>query len=237
MKIAIVDDNVEMLEIIRTCIMENNEYIVEECNIFQKSQWLLDGISEGYQYDVYFLDIEMPEINGLELAKKIRQIQSSAYIVFITSHADYALTSYDIKIKAYQYVMKDNILKRLPEVLLAISSELKENKNDYYIIQNKLHYEKIKVLDIMYIYKESKNSIFVTRDGICRERKALNKVMKSLGKPEFLFIDPGRIVNIKYIRRIEGDTIVLMDGTGLYASRANMRKVKDGISNYWGNKS
>lgn len=233
MKVAIVDDSEEMLEMICKYIINSGENIEYECFVFQKPKCLLDRMGDGQKYDIYFVDIKIPEISGIELAKRIRKLQSSAYIVFITSYTNFVLTSYDVKIKAYHYIMKDNMQEKIPEVLQAIHEELEETREDYYIIQNKLHYEKIKIMDIMYIYKQDKNSIFVTREGICKERKALGKVMKSLGKPEFLFIDSGRIVNIRYIRKIEGDTIVLMDGSGLYASRANIKRMKNGISDYW----
>lgn len=233
MKVAIVDDSKEMLEIIRTCVIDNGENIVCECNTFQKARVLLDKMAAGQKYDLYFLDIKISDLNGIELAKKIRELQSSAYIVFLTSYTEFALESYDLKIRAYHYIMKDNMKETIPKVLIAIYKDLEEEKEDYYIIQNKFRYEKVKNKDIMYIYKENKNSVFVTQNGICKERKALSKVIKLLGRPEFLFVDPGRIVNIRYIRRIEGNTVYLTDETRIYASQTGIKKLKKEISNYW----
>lgn len=233
MKIAVVDDSEEMLAIICKYVVDNKEGIFCECTAFKNSQKLLDVLEGRRQFDIYFLDIEMPGMGGLELAREIRRIQSNAYIVFITSHTDFVLTSYDLSIKAYHYIMKDRMEEKIAEVIKAIADEAEEKKEDFYIIQNKLRYEKLKITDIIYIYKEGKNSVFVLRDNVCRERKALGKVMKQLDRPEFIFIDSGRAVNIRYIRRIEGNNIFLINGAELYVSSSNMRKVKSKISCYW----
>ena len=51
---------------------------------------LMDAISDGERYDVYILDVEMPEQNGLEVAKHIRQFQPNAALLFLSSHLNYA---------------------------------------------------------------------------------------------------------------------------------------------------
>lgn len=233
MRIAIVDDNKDMLALLTECVYNTIEVDICICDSFQKIFGLLDKIENGKKYDIYFLDIEMPEMNGLELAKKIRTIQKNAYIVFITAYEKYVIQSYDVKIQTYQYILKEKVRKMLPEVLCMIETELEKEKDEYYIIQNTLHYEKIKITDIIYMYKENKNSLFVTSSGICKERKALRKVVKELNKAEFIFVDPGRVVNIRYIQRISGDKIFLVNNMELYASRVNMKKVKKAISEYW----
>lgn len=217
------------------CVINNKENIECECSLFQDAYGLLDEVECGRQYDVYFLDIEMPEIRGLELAKRVRKLQNNAYIVFVTAYAEFALKSYDIEIKTYQYVLKDEMKEKIPGILHEISYELEDKKEDFYIIQNERHYEKLKVTEIIYIYKETKNSVFVMPEGTYKERKALKKVLKVLDKPEFVFVDSGRVVNIRYIRRIESDVIYLMNGLELYASHTSIKRLKRQINNYWRN--
>lgn len=235
MRIAVVDDNKGMLDIIRMYIVRNKANIECECATFQGADKLLSDMESGRQYEVYFLDIEMPELNGLELAKRIRKLQNSACIVFLTCHEEFALKSYDIEIGAYQYVLKNEMKEKINHVLMTISGELENKREDFYIIQNERHYVKLKVVEIVYIYKESKNSVFVVQEGVYRERKALKKVLKDIGKSEFIFIDSGRIVNIKQIRRIEGNEICFMNGLHIYASYTSIKRLKDRINSYWRN--
>lgn len=233
MKIAIVDDEKEMLDIIQTVVLEMKENVV--CNVFQKAMNLLEQIEDGKQFDVYFLDVEMPQITGLDLAKRIRKSQNSAYIVFISSYEKFVLKSYDTDIKAYYYILKEQMKDKIPVVLSEISKELELRKEDYYIILNKMRYEKFKIMDIIYIYKENKNSVFVTKEGVFKERKALGVVIKDLNKAEFLFVDSGRALNIKYIKRIEKNVIFLDNEIKVYSSQINIRRLKKDMIEYWGN--
>ena len=61
---------------------------------------LMDAISDGERYDVYILDVEMPEQNGLEVAKHIRQFQPNAALLFLSSHLNYATEGYKVQASA-----------------------------------------------------------------------------------------------------------------------------------------
>lgn len=233
MEVAIIDDEEKISKMICEYILNSELNITCECNVFQKGESLLNKMKNGRKYDLYLVDIEMPKKDGLELAKDIRSMQEDAYIIFITSYDRYALSSYDLKIKAYQYIMKKDMQKKLLEVIEAISFEIEEQKDNYYIIQNKQRYEKLKIKNIIYIYKESKNSLFVTNEGVYKERKALKNVLRDINNEDFIFIDSGRIINIRLIRRIGKNNIVFMNGTELYASDISIRKVKKNINAYW----
>ena len=76
---------------------------------------LMDAISDGERYDVYILDVEMPEQNGLEVAKHIRQFQPNAAQLFLSSHLNYATEGY--KVQALRYVPKLDLENALPEAL------------------------------------------------------------------------------------------------------------------------
>ena len=76
---------------------------------------LMDAISDGERYDVYILDVEMPEQNGLEVAKHIRQFQPNAALLFLSSHLNYATEGY--KVQALRYVPKLDLENALPEAL------------------------------------------------------------------------------------------------------------------------
>ena len=66
-------------------------------------------------FTVYILDIELPDGNGLELAKEIRKIQERAYIVFLTAYEKYALFGYEVR--AFHYIIKENMEKKLVQTM------------------------------------------------------------------------------------------------------------------------
>lgn len=233
MRLAIVDDDTGVLQIVQSIIQKNSIVSVEKCDIIHTPQGVLEKIERGQLYDVYLLDIELPQMNGLELAKQIRAIQENAYIIFLTAYANFALASYDIHIRAYQYILKDEAEKRLPETLEKINSEMLEKETEFYVIKTSYRYEKIRIFDIVYIYKEGKNSVFVTADKEYKERIALKEVMPLLSRKEFIFFDNGRIINIRHINSVGKDKVVLNNGTELYASYINIKKIKEKIVSYW----
>ena len=122
---------------------------------------------------------------------------------------------------------------KIPEIVNEISYEIQNNIAEYYVIQNKFRYERFRISNIKYIYKDEKNSVFITKEGEYKERNSLKNVIKKIKKPEFIFMDSGRILNIKFIQKIEGDYIYLLDKTTFYVSRANLRRLKKGISDFW----
>lgn len=90
-RIAIVDDDYMVRESTKAVIERNfkEENFQVEC--FSTFSQLQSELSQEL-FTVYILDIELPDGNGLELAKEIRKIQERAYIVFLTAYEKYALS-------------------------------------------------------------------------------------------------------------------------------------------------
>ena len=103
-RIAIVEDDREYVKELRTYL---NQYAAEEGQEFEISVFY-DGaeILENYvpKYDLILLDIEMPKINGMDAAEKIREIDENVVLMFITNMAQYAIRGYSVG--ALDFVMK-----------------------------------------------------------------------------------------------------------------------------------
>ena len=109
-RIAIVDDDYMVRESTKAVIERNfkEENFQVEC--FSTFSQLQSELSQEL-FTVYILDIELPDGNGLELAKEIRKIQERAYIVFLTAYEKYALFGYEVR--AFHYIIKENMEKKL----------------------------------------------------------------------------------------------------------------------------
>ena len=94
--------------------------------------------------------------------KIIRKLQAHAIIIFITSHLEFALKGYDYA--AFQFIDKQKIKEKIPEVLTCVDEKLALQNKNYYIISTNSRYIKIPLEDIIYIYKEAKNCIFVCKN-------------------------------------------------------------------------
>lgn len=236
-RVAIVDDNQEIADMIHSMVMDKmakkQEHPVEVRSFTNpvNLRYLLD---EKQHFDLYLVDVEMPDINGIELAKHIRKMQEDAYIVFLTSHPEFAVYSYDLNIQAYQYILKSKMKEVLPQVLERIVKNLVNQTDRFLFIKNQVRFEKIKHQKIIRIYREDKNAIIVTESGIHKKRAALESIMSELKESSFIQIERGNIVNIEHIDKIQRSEVHMDNGDILEISRANVKQVKQRVNRYWG---
>lgn len=114
MLIYAADDEELVLQTLRRSIMEAAPGA--ESQFFSGSQELLEAVQQADQKpDVCFLDIEMPGMNGLELALELKQIAPACRIVFVTGYSSYAVEAY--RIHAHGYIMKPVTTERIREEL------------------------------------------------------------------------------------------------------------------------
>lgn len=236
-KAAIVDDSRDYRErvkvVLQSIAKENDKTI--SCEEFSRAETLLYELEDGTFYDIYILDIEMPKIDGMELAKRIRKYKADSCIIFVTSYSKYALESYEID--AYQYILKGKLAERFPKVLQKFFRE-KEEEDDvnYYIISTDYRVERFRCKDIIWIYKEDKYLVFVTKEKTYKQRATLNEVYQKLPQEEFIFVERGIIVNMYHVYGMKGNEIELSNGRVLTASRAQAKKVRESIVRYWGSR-
>ena len=236
LRIAVCDDEKRLAEENKAVLEKTLAEICvsAEITVYTDSRNLLYDITEdGFYYDLLLSDIEMPEISGMELAKRIKPFLPDIRIVFITSHIEYAIDAFELSI--FRYVPKSDIEKRLPTAIKDAVSLINIEADKSYTIQVKGRFEKIPFRDILYIERDGKNAAINTADGVSKVRKSLQAVFDELDSEEFIFIDRGYIVNLIHIMQIKNSTAVLKNGTVLPISRSHLQAVKEQINNYWGN--
>ena len=155
-KIALLDDDNNILNMIKRKI-ESIWGDSNEISVFDKPDVFFEIVKSGQMYDVLITDIEMPGISGIEVGKQYLELQPDAYLIFLTSHAHYAAESYTID--AYQYILKDDIEKRLPTVLNKLFKEIKVSNSTYRMIGTPTSKKTVLYRNIIYIYKEKKETI------------------------------------------------------------------------------
>lgn len=181
-------------------------------------------------FTVYILDIELPDGNGLELAKEIRKIQERAYIVFLTAYEKYALSGYEVR--AFHYIIKENMEKKLVQTMRQICREIGIHVKGQYLVKRAGVFEKVALREICYIYKEQKNSIFVTLQGKKANRESLKEVAGKLPKEQFVMAERGYIVNLLHVERLEKGMLTMDNGDLIKVGRGHNREIMQKMSEY-----
>lgn len=119
MKVLLVDDEILQLTRLEECVKK----VLPDAELFAYQNPLLAlDKSNTVTFDIAFLDIEMPEINGINLAKRIKNTNPKLNIIFVTAYDNYALEAY--KIHASGYVSKPVNEKKIQEELDGLRYEI-----------------------------------------------------------------------------------------------------------------
>lgn len=113
LKIALCDDDKIFMERMVHQIQVALRSLHESAKIYtySSSSALIASVADGDRFDIFFLDIEIPEYNGLQTAEKLRKFQPNAVLLFLTSHLEYAVDGYEVD--AFRYVSKLNVEERI----------------------------------------------------------------------------------------------------------------------------
>lgn len=234
-KIAICDDEKKAVvlheQIVKSCLQA--QCIGYEITTYTQSRNLLCDITDdGFFYDLILLDIEMPEISGMEITKQIKTFLPNIRIIFVTSHLKYAIDAFELSI--FRYVPKNNLEVKLSAAVTDAAKLIELESGQEYTIQTANRMEKIPYKDIFYIRRDGKNASIVSGNGTSKVRKSLKQVFDELNAPEFIFIDRGYIVNIIQVMKISDGMAVLKNGKQLPVSRSHLQEVKKKINQFWG---
>ena len=238
LKIGICDDEPILLDEIRQNLDNTltEQRIFSLVSSFTSARNLLYEIKDGKHFDLLLLDIEMPDLSGMELARQVHDLLPDTLIIFITAHYKYAIDSYELNI--FRYIPKNQLSERLPHAIRDAAAILEIQNTDTFIINSQNHFERIPVKDILYIEKEGKNAVFhvLSRSEAPHIRRSLADVYAELNPEEFQFIERGYIVNLQHISSISNSDCILTDQTRLPIAQSRLCEVKIKLNEFWRNK-
>lgn len=235
-RIALCDDNKEdMLQLHQKNIewyRENSKNQSVSITEYSDSVYLSSVIDAGDSHDVFFLDVEMPKVDGFQLADKIRNKLPAAIIVFLTSHSELAPDGY--KFRALRYVSKLVLSQKLPEALEAVQKEFSALESGYLVVPHYTDALRIPYNEILYVQHILRSSqIYTLRQGVIKDNRGLKTIYSVIGDKRFIYIDRSTFVNIDFIRELKGNEIILRTGESLAISRPMLANVKETIVRMW----
>jgi len=189
LKIVICDDNRSEAAFVRAVIEEHfKDYTIEE---FNSGGSLLEYLKENSP-DIILLDVEMPGLNGLETARKIRETHPIMGIIFITAHAQFALEAFGVY--AFDFIVKPVDKKRLVRSLDIVESK-RTGVEKYIQVNNRGTVFRVNEKDIIFIEKCSNRCVVYTESFVYNMKTSLKYFIERLDPEIFIRTHSGFVVN------------------------------------------
>lgn len=220
-KIAIIEDEIEMSNDLKKHIeMFFNQHEKNiSIDIFDNAVKFLDKYKTGY--NLVFMDINLPYMNGIEASEKLRQKDPMVIIIFVTSLAQYAIEGY--KVHAFDYVLKPVNYYNFVLTLERLLPHLKDNDKSIVIYTNKTSFKKIVIERIKYIEINNHKLIFHTLDGDYETHGALNDYVDILKDDYFELCNRCYLINLKMVSQVTPDSVII-DEESLLISRPKRKQ-------------
>ena len=230
LKIAICDDDASQREYLTRAVAEwakKNRHLTEVKQYIDAKSFLFD-YSEDKGFDILLLDIEMPEMNGIELAKTVRRENSTVQIVFITGFYEYFSDGFDVS--ALHYLIKPTDERKLFTVLDKAVDNLTYRQRSVLLatVDGEV---KVSLADILYIESENVYIIVHTVHGDYRTRMALTKFMEQLDET-FFKVHRSFVVGLRYIKKITRTEVIMTNGASIPISRGLYDEVHAALIKY-----
>ncbi|HEL7873069.1 TPA: response regulator transcription factor [Clostridioides difficile] len=208
-RIVICEDDITQIAFLRECILKSLEGISSQIELFEfnSGEELLETNLEGI--DIFFLDIKMLQLTGMDVAKIIRETNDTSEIIFITSIVDYIQEGY--KVRAYRYLLKPIDFGDLNESILSCISDIIKKRENFMLIENKGIINKILINSIMYIEVRKKVLTIHTKNDTYYTKNSMDKIELELEKYNFFRCHKRYLINLEYIQFICKNTVVIND--------------------------
>lgn len=219
MRIAICEDNKDHAEILKRMVKcwADQEKIKVDIGYYQSAEQFMFLMKDELHYDIAFLDIQMGNMNGLQLAKLIRKEDKNIILIFTTGLKDYAVKGYEVS--AFRYLVKPIQQHEVNEALTKSSIMLESNKKDAVIINVNGEIRRIHKDDIYYIEVEDHYIVVQTKTETIRFKAKLKDFEQQFEEPQFCKCHRSAIVNLHYVEKISKDGIWVDGGQVLPISR------------------
>lgn len=181
--------------------------------------------------DILILDIHMPEKNGLDVAEAFKSSSPETRIIFLTNYEQFVF--YSLRFSPFRFIRKSKMAEELPEAIDSAIRSLSSCAKGL-IINKYSDYEIIPLNSIKYIAKvKFKNfvSIFCTNRTV-EYGDTILSMEKRLDSSEFVKINSGTLVNMKFVKCLSKQQIILTDGTILTVALSRLDDFKRELSLY-----
>ena len=231
LKLAIAEDDPQCAADLRSFV----ERYCREHRLELQIQVFPDGmeLAEDYQpvWDVLLLDIEMPHLDGMKAAERIRAVDPAVLIIFITYMGKYAIRGYEVE--ALDFMLKPVGYFAFAMKLDKALRHARSRQCVRLVIPQEDGLCRIAARDILYVEVSLHRLSIHTADGVLLAPGSLAEIERQLAGESFVRCNKGYLVNLRHVRLVKGDT-VLVGRDELLISRRKKKEFLQAITDYYG---
>lgn len=231
LRIAVVEDNDADLACLQAHLARffEEKGITASTSVFRNGEQFL--FSYEPVYDIVLMDIEMPELDGMTAAQRLRESDSDVILIFITNMAQYAIEGYRVRARAY-------LLKPLQYISFAMElndavQAVKNRSADSILLKTENGVTRLNTADILYIESRKHNQLFHTPAETFSVRGTLTELELQLAPQGFARSGVSFLVNLRYVTGVERDT-VLLGSHAVPLSRQKRKSFLEALTYYIG---
>lgn len=228
--IAICDDETEQLDIMERFIHENmvQSRFLYQVIRFNVGKDLIEGARKE-KISAVFLDIDMPEMTGIEVARELLKENRDIRIFFISNHEEMVFEA--IHTRPMRFIRKNNLINEMTEAVLFLKKELEKEDGVICFTSGKNSHE-LKSEKIMYIESEGHYLRIISKSEMIRIRGKISDYADMLKEHYFLQIQKGILLNMKYISGMKGEHVFLQNNLSFSISRGKRDEIRKEFLKY-----
>ncbi|MBQ8799420.1 MAG: response regulator transcription factor [Lachnospiraceae bacterium] len=232
-RIAVVEDETDQYEYVKKLLLQWSEQSGESVTVTHVTcaEEYLISYNQPDTFDILFLDVYMKQMNGMELAKEIRNYDREVQMVFLTGVSDYVFDGYEIG--AVRYLLKPILQDKLVETMSVCLEKIKQKSDDY--ISFKYQGEIIRLLrsDIYYVEVYGHYLRMVTKSETYEWKDSLQNMRGKLDTRRFVEANRSSIVNLEYVDKITREECMLENGTCIHVSKGAYKGLNEAFMTFY----
>ena len=241
MQIAICDDDKQELENILKLLREyerKRQDLAMTVSAFSSAGELMKYVEKNNGFDLYLLDIIMPETDGIQLGSVLRDKGDDGLIAYLTTSPDFAIDAYGVE--AFQYLLKPIEMASLFRCLDKAADHLDRQRTKMVSIKMSHAIRMVPVQDILYAERVKRLVCYYICDGSIINSATFNGSFQNAVAPllehgEFFLVGPSFAVNLCHVTEITKHDLLIAGGHRIAIPRRKYESIKMEWFNYWMN--
>ena len=230
-QVAMVEDNPNERARIRECLkyVEQTDGVLFDVHEYPTGLEFLGAFAPTF--DLVFMDIEMPGMDGMETARALRKMDPSVVLIFVTNMAQYAISGYEVE-------ALDFILKPINKYSFAIKlrralTRVVRRTEDYISVKTDGEVRALRIASIRWLDVNGHYVVYHTTEGDVTEYTTLKQAAAKINRNAFALVNRSCLVNMHYIGAVAKDSVTIGD-TRLDISRPQRKAFLAAMSEYMG---